>query len=1126
MRLVTTNSYVTTVRLKLVAVLLPLYFVLLCAGNLFGQNTAAITGTVTDPTGGVVPAARVTIVNVDTNSSRTVTTDGAGRYSSGPLSVGAYRVQVEAPAFKRLVRAAITLQVQQTAIVDLKLELGQTTEEMTVTAAPDLIRTTDASQGQVIDERRVQDLPLNGRDYLQLSLLSEGAMAPPGPGRSAAGTNDNGGSRAGGFSAGGIRSIDNNYLLDGFNNNTDDASIDSNQADTVKPSVDAVREFKVQTNGYSAEFGRAGGGVVNLTLKSGANRFHGTAYEFLRNEKLDARNFFDPGSTPPFKRNDYGFSLGGPVIKDKAFFFFAWEKLSRRESLTANNTIPTLNMRTGDFSQLSGIIYNPLSYDSATKTRQPFPGNIIPADQIDPVAKQLIDFYPTPQNAQLSQNFILNPPNQEDLTRLDTNNDYQVTQKHRISWMFNRQSFEIPAQSTLPSPAFGDNTRVATLTAYNTGLSWVALASPRLVTTTKIGWAYDLYLLAFSPEALAAGDVNAKVGLTIPPNDLPVKYSSMGISGYSSLGVGNFQPYLSNGQDRQIKNDTSWVIGSHNLKFGIDFQWIQTNNLNARNEGGQFSFSGRYTRDPLTLAGGNAVADFLLGYTDSTTFSTNTRLDERAILLAGYLQDDWTVTPRFTVNLGVRYEYMRPFHNVFDKRANVDLDTDPLNPTLVLASQVGQSSFVKADTNNIQPRFGVAYQLIPGKLVLRTGYGIYYPVVRYAPFGDSDSWAVNPPYNVAVGTSSDGITPATLLKVGLPVDSLVLQNAKSVSLASQQRDPALSYTQQWNFNLQYQPAKDWMVQLGYFGTKGDHLVNKVDANYVETLGPGSVNSLRRFKSITVPLTEFGASGPGSVRVISPIGSITRTEYEGNSIYHSLQAKVEHQFSDGFSVMGSWIWSKGIGDIVGDNGPGIAPGSGFQNPGNLRADRGPLDTNLSQSFVVSGIWDLPFGRGRQFGSHLHPALDTVFGGWSLGGILTVTSGRPFNVTVSGNPANSGQTNRANVVGDWRTVPGGQSVYQFFNTAAFQANQAYTYGNLGRNALVGPGFSNIDCSLAKEATLFSAWDEPWKLQFRWEVFNLFNHANFGFPGGTLGNPTFGQLTSANESRKMQGGIKIVF
>jgi hypothetical protein len=240
----------------------------------------------------------------------------------------------------------------------------------------------------------------------------------------------------------------------------------------------------------------------------------------------------------------------------------------------------------------------------------------------------------------------------------------------------------------------------------------------------------------------------------------------------------------------------------------------------------------------------------------------------------------------------------------------------------------------------------------------------------------------------------------------------------------------------------------------------------------------------------------------------------------------MQAKVEHRFSQEFTLMSSWIWSRSIGDIIGDNGPGQSPGSGFQNPANLRGERGLLDTHLAQRFVLSGIWDLPFGRGRQFGSHLHPVLNAFLGDWSLGGILTLTSGRPFNVTVSGNPANSGGTNRADLVGDPDAVPGGQSVNEFFNIAAFRANKPFTYGNLGRNSLLGPGFKNVDCSLEKQAALFTAWDQPWNLQFRWEFFNVFNHANFGFPGGTLGTPTFGQLTNADPSRKMQVGLKLIF
>ena len=1126
MKLVAGSSYVTKIYLKLVVSFL-LCLLLLFTKNSFSQaDTGVITGTVTDPSGAVLPGVKVTITATETNRRQTFITDNSGRYSSGPLRVGEYRIEAELTSFKRLVRPSISLQVQETAVINLQMELGAVTQQTTVTAAEDLVRTADASQGAVIDERRVVDLPLNGRDYAQLSLLSEGALEPPGQGRTATGANNGTDSRAGGFSAGGQRTIDNNYLIDGFNNNTDDTSFDSNQAEAIKPSVDAVREFKVQTNSYSAEFGRAAGGVVNLTLKSGTNRFHGTAYEFLRNEKLDARNFFDRGSTPPFKRNDYGFTLGGPAVKDRAFFFFSYETLARRESKTANNTIPTARMRGGDFSELAATVYDPSTFDSATRTRQPFPGNIIPDNRIDPVAKQFMAFYPAPQSGRLSQNFIINPPDREDVSRINTREDFQLSQNHQLSWMFNRQTDDIPASPVLPAPAFGGDSRATGVQAYNTGLSWTAIISPAVVTTTKIGWAKDEFLINFSPEAIALGDVNAKFGLQTPASTLPVKYPSINVTGFTSLGVGNFLPVWSNGQNRQLKNDTSWIKGNHNFRFGLDFQWIQTNNLNARNQGGNFSFSGRYTRNPLNATGGSAVADFLLGTVDGSTFSTNTRIDGRATLLAGYVQDDWKVNQRLTLNLGLRYEYLRPFEDKYDKLANVDIDTDPFHPTLILSSQIGRSSFVKADPDNFQPRVGLAYQLIPQKLVLRTGYGIYYPLARFSPFGDSDSILVNPPYNIEVATSSDGITPASLLKNGIPADTLALQNAQSVSLASHQRNPALGYAQQWNLNLQYQLANNWMVQLGYFGTRGTHLVNKVDANYVESLAPGNINQRRRFKSILIPLTVPGAAGLASGIVVSPLGAITRTEYTGNSIFHSMQAKVEHRFSQEFTVMGSWIWSRSIGDIIGDNGPGQSPGSGFQNPANLRAERGLLDTHLGQRFVLSGIWDLPFGRGRQFGSNLNPVLNAVLGGWSFGGILTLTAGRPFNVTVSGNPANSGGTNRADVVGDPYAVPGGPSVNQFFNVAAFRANRQFTYGNLGRNALLGPGFTNLDCSLEKQATLFSTGDQPWNLQFRWEFFNVFNHTNFGFPGGTLGTPTFGQLTIADPSRKMQVGLKLIF
>ena len=372
----------------------------------------------------------------------------------------------------------------------------------------------------------------------------------------------------------------------------------------------------------------------------------------------------------------------------------------------------------------------------------------------------------------------------------------------------------------------------------------------------------------------------------------------------------------------------------------------------------------------------------------------------------------------------MRDEYFRFPVDVFDRLANVDIDTDPQNPTIVLSSQSAQPSLTNSDLNNFQPRIGLAYQLVPEKVVIRAGYGIYYPLARLSAFGDSDSFLVNPPYNVEVATSSDGVSPSSFLQNGIPPDSLTLENAKSVSLASSERDPALGYAQQWNLNVQYQLAPGWMAQVGYFAAKGNHLANKINSNYVESLGPGNINARRIYKSILVPTSIPGAAGvPSGVRA-PPLGSIIRTQYTGNSIFHSMQAKLEHEFSSGFTLLTSWIWSRGIGDLIGDNGPGQAPGSGFQNMANLQAERGLLDTHLSHRFVLSAIWEMPFGRGRQYGSNLHPALDAVFGGWSVGGILTLGTGRPYNVTVSGDPANHGETNRADVVGDPNDVPGGK------------------------------------------------------------------------------------------------------
>ena len=1100
-----------------------LCFLLLGGGRLFGQaDTGSITGTVTDASGAVVPSVKVTIVSVATNQRQDFTTDRAGRYSSGPLRPGEYRVEAQGAGYKHLLSKNVVLEVQQTAVMDLTMQVGGVQEEVTVTTAPPMVDTTDASQGSVIEEKSVAALPLNGRDYLQLALLSEGALPPPSS-HNAEGNNSN---RAAGFTAGGIRTTDNNYLLDGFDNNIDDTSFDVAQAEVVKPSVDAIQEFKVQTTSYPAQFGRSAGAVVNLTTKSGTNGFHGTAYNFVRNQFFDARNDFNNGKQSEYNRNDYGLSVGGPVVRNKAFFFFAWEDFKLKESNIDNNTIPTAAMRLGDFSALSVPIYDPLTYNSATNTRTPFPGNMIPSTRFDSVSKQLMTFFPAPQNTNLTQNYIYISPNDEDLGRYNVRGDYQLSPKDQIAVTYNSQTVFIPTQPVLPPPAFGGDSRQQNNWGYGSGITWAHVISPTLVTSTKAGWFGDRYLIAYPPTALALGNVGAKVGLQLPTSALPVQYPNFTLTGYATLGPGNNLSVWSEGQDRQVENDTSWNKGAHTIQFGGGVEWLQTNNNNARNVDGIINFSGRYTRNPSTLTGGNAIADFLLGDVDFVTFSTATRIESRATLFDGYFQDEWKVSKRFMLNWGLRYEYLTPFHDIYDRLANLDLDTNPLQPQIILEASYKGTNWVKDSTLNFQPRLGLVYNLFGDKVVVRAGYGVYSPFQRFSPFGDTYSMVANPPFNVAITTSSNGITPYSQLMNGLPANFVSLQTATSVSLASMQRVPPHAYNQQYNLSTQYQFAKNWMLQVGYIGSKGTHIVNLYDADYVTSLGPGSVNPRRRFKNLFIPTSAPTIAGPVQGVTIPTLGVIYRTEYSGNINFNAMQTTLTHQLAQGFTVLASWTWSKALGDTYDLNPEGGTTGSNFQNPAYLRGEYGPTVENLGQSLVVCALWDLPYGHGRRFGSGVAPWADTVLGGWSLDGIMSKTGGSPFSIPVNGNPSNSGQTDRPNIVGNPYAVPGGQRKAEFLNPAAFAANAPYTYGDMQRNSMVGPRYTDIDTSLTKDVTLFSVKDSPVKFEFRWDLFNIANHPNYNIPGNTLGTPTFGQITSANSPRQMQFAGKLIF
>lgn len=1076
---------------------------MLATSSLFAQvETARITGTVTDATGAVVPGARVAIVQLQTNRKVMAVTDGEGRYVSVPVPVGRYQLEVEASGFKRAVRSGITLQVQQTAVVDFRLEVGQVSEKVEVMAEAPLLNTTEATQGQVIENKRIVDLPLNGRDYVQLALLSSGTAQPLA------------GAGFAGFSAGGQRGSQNNFLLDGVDNNSMQEAANSRRAEPVKPSVDAIQEFKVATNSFSAEYGRAAGGVVNVVLKSGTNEFHGTAFGFLRNQVFDAKNFFarPDQPKPAFKRSQFGGALGGPIVRDKTFFFGDYEGTRVRESRTVVNTIPTLAMRSGDFSGLGITIFDPMTFDPITRTRQPFPNNRIPDARIDPVARPAAAWFPTPQNSLRTGNFVFTPPLHENVDKFDVKADHVFNSQDNVYFRYSYQRNFKPPSPNLPPPAWGFSLQGSSSTedtGQNMALVWNHIFTPRLITATRVAWNY----LADKRRAPAPGNYNRELGL----NGVNQSFDGgalFGIAGYTQLGVGGFVPLDATSQTRQLVNDTTWIRGSHVLKFGANLYWLQSGGSTPRFSVGQFDFNGAFTRNPSTLTGGEPFADFLLGIPSQTRVSSAAYQNLRAPWYHVYISDEWKAARRLTLTLGIRYELRRPWIETRNRNSNFDIDTDPANPRLVFPtgnSRSGRSTLDLSDTD-FAPRFGFAYQVLT-HTVFRGGYGVYYGLTE----SPSSVAGFNPPYLIDADLLTDSVTPRVLLRQGVPAGALNPGNIISTRLQSLERRPSTPLGQQWNFNIQQELGGGWLLETGYFGAKSQHLQREWDKNFALP-GPGTVDSRRPWRNFLWPETN---------QVVA-LNAVQRNEFNGNSLFHSFQTKIERRFSAGFSLLGTYMWSKTIGDASGLAAAGRSAGSaglggtGPQNPLNFRLERSLEDNHLSHRFVVSPLWDLPFGRGRRLGSSWNSVADAVFGGWTVASIVTLTTGRPMTLNVRGDPANTGRQNRPDLIGDPHLDRGERTVARFFNTSAFAPNRQFTYGNVGRNVLIGPGLENVDFATYKQFRI----TEQDVLQFRFEAFNFFNTPPLGPPNTVVGDPNFGRITSADRPRNIQFGLKFVF
>lgn len=1056
--------------------LLPLLLLLLLAFSIEAQTyRGSIRGTVTDPNNAVIPAASLSLTNKETTEERTSVANAAGEYTISSLPPGSYTLKVTAGGFETLTRD-IVLNVNQELRVDASLVVGGvSTDPYMIISDASGLKKDSGSIGTVIENKQILGLPLDGRNFYELTLLVPGAV-PAAQGSAGSARGDFA------FSVNGAREDANNFLLDGVYN------VDPKlNTFGVRPPVDAIREFEMLTSSYDAAFGRAPGAQVNVVLKSGGNSLHGSLFEFHRNGALDARNFFAPANEPKPKyiRNQFGGSLGGPIKRDRTFFFGDYEGTRSREGITRITNVPTAQERAGDFSQsFFGIPIDPF-------TGQPFPGGLIPTVRLNAVGRALAALYPLPNRNVPLQNFVSSPTQSDRNDSFDARLDQRIGQSTDLTFRYSFGDRNLFEPFTGPNfalvPGFGDTVKRR---SQNVMAALTHVLSPNLVNEARVA----LSRVASSVNQEASRR-NSDLGLpVISPNARDAGLSFITVTGLSPLGDEGNNPQNSVTNVYQILDTASYVRGSHLIKFGADIRFAQQNAFRDVESRGRMQFS------PFAQISGNALADLLLGFPLLTSVA---RVDNPQHLRTHsynfFFNDSFRVKPRLTITAGLRYEFNSPPVDTTD-RANVyDLASRSL--VQVGTANVPRGGFV-ADKNNFAPRVGFAWTLGRNeRTVLRAGYGVYYD---QSPLAPGEALYFNSPYfDNNIFFSLPGL-PLTLdnpfpafFPFPLPDSALAIQ-----------RDLRTAYMQHWNFNVQQQLGDNSVLEVAYVGSKGTKLLTARDINQPQpsALPPGLPFVPRpdpRFDDIN--LLESGA----------------------NSNYHSLQARFQQRLTRGLASLVSYTWSKSIDDA--SNFFSSAGDSNFpQNSYDVRAERGRSNFDVRHRLSVSYAYDLPFGKGRDY---LADAgwLSSILSGWQSFGVLTFQSGRPFTVALLPDIDNSGTgrsilgfgaNDRPNLIGNPHLDR--RSPEQWFSTSAFAFAPPGRFGNAGRNILDGPGYQNVNVSLLKDTNL----SEAVNLQLRAEFFNLFNHPNFNLPDNFLGSPTFGRITSARDPRHIQFGVKLLF
>ncbi len=1077
-----------------------LFAFLFLALSAFAQApTGQITGSVTDPSGAVIAGALVTATNVATNVRRETSSNDDGIFTLTALPPGVYTLQVEYKGFPKQIREGIELQVGQVAKIDFALQVGNVTETIQVTGAAPVLQAETAELGTVIENRRIVELPLNGRNYLQLVSLAPGATTN-GPASSQGQQRMGGARNSFALNVAGQRVHYNHYLLDGVENT--DPNFNTY---LLLPSIDALQEFKVESGIFQAEYGRAIA-QINVSTRSGSNQIHGALFEFLRNAQMDAKNFFDRGNAPipPFKRNQYGATASGPFIRNRLFWMFSWEGLRERKALTRTGTLPNAAQRAGDFSDSSTTVVDPF-------TKQPFPGNRIPVSMIHPLsAKILNDFYPLP-NLSGAPNFLNNEGRRSDSDQYHGRLDFQ--ESDNSNWFFRYSQTSDPQylpNLTSIAPGMGNNVVV--------DAKQPVLGNTRLFGANRVNelrFAVNRFVSQNIQTRANKTNIVASLGIPGVDTSIPLFWGIpfFQINGFSSIGECNDCPFVNWNTSFNLTDGFSWTRGKHQIKFGGDYRRFRYNEIGAVVPRGRFTWDGRYSNLPM--------ADFLLGYMSNSESQIGAPIANfRQNYFALYAQDAWKVTKKLTVNAGLRWETEPPYLDKHDAIVNIDYVWDnshepifvragtgdllegnpkfPVGPPfkLVRDGRFGRRAS-RTNWKDFAPRLGIAYQLDP-KTVIRTGGGIYwvrdisnavFDIVRNIPFTIRQNEVAN--------TGSPNLSWARpFTQTGAP----------TFILANQFNEPD-SYVAQWSFGLQRQLTQESSLEVSYLGSAGVHL-RRLQVYNSAPPGPGSTNSRRPFTYLN-----------GNVQTMTaPV----------HSSYDALYVRFQQRLTRGITWLSSYAWGKSI-----DNGSGVRTTDGDaltpSNNYNLRAERGLSAFDFRHRWTNSFVYELPFGRGGAF-------QRLLIGGWQLGGIVTLQSGFPNSIFCGpGNWQNNDTTCYADATGIDPNLPSDRrGPSNWFNLAAFtnrlgiannraQDVTQYRYGNAGRNVLIGPPLVDVDASAAKNFTV----REGVRLEFRAEFFNAPNHPIFGQPDTAPGSPTYGVIGGTRvDSREIQLALKLVF